>query len=134
MPRYKKYRKRHMAKRKGKPYWNYTQWAMQLALFTKCMLNVEFKHVIGTGTSQAIPTTGIRSLIVNLVEGITDNTRVGAQIKVMSIQLNYILNMSPSATTTLIRIMVVADRQTNQAQFGIQIFSKIHQHFWNTFY
>ncbi len=115
---YKKYPKRRVARRQ-RNYNVASQTALNalkalaLARNLRGMLNVErkLKETDKTGTS--ISTSPSGADIITLVQGTSNNTREGDQIKVVSIYFRYVISMHASATDTSVRILLVQDKQCN---------------------
>ncbi len=94
------------------------QKALAIAKSVKSLINVEVKNFDFVQTETAVTDTVGISQLCNIPQGDTTNTRDGAQIKMLGYELNYLIRMSVSAdTATYIRIMLVLDKQTNQAVY-----------------
>lgn len=92
------------------------QKALAIARSVKALINVEVKNFDFVQTSTLVTDTVGISQLSNIPQGDTTNTRDGAQIKMLGYDLNYLIRQDASATTvTWIRIMLVLDKQTNQA-------------------
>ncbi len=89
--------------------------ALLMAKSIKSLMNVEFKNHDVSATSIAISTTPDITQLTNLAQGDTTNTRDGASVKFVSLSFKYTLVQHADATATLVRIMLVLDRQTNEA-------------------
>lgn len=90
--------------------------ALVLAKHLKSIINVEFKHLTQVQTNLAVPNAaGVIIQLTNVGLGDTSITRDGSNIKFVSIGLEYHITQHASAVSTICRIMVVHDRQTNQA-------------------
>ncbi len=85
----------------------------------KKLLNVEYKHHNISTNSTAITDAGLITPLTNLAEGDTSTTRDGGSVKWTSFQLAYDWTINASATVTRVRLMIVQDKQTNQAVFTI---------------
>ncbi len=81
----------------------------------KRLINVEFKFHDVQLTSVAISITPGIVQLSNIAQGDTDVTRDGSQLKVLSIQLAYQIIAHASSTRTFVRVLLVKDKQTNQA-------------------
>ncbi len=92
------------------------QKALQIALQVKKLINVEY-NFIDTLQTAVIPITPALQQLTNIVQGDTNITRNGSQIKLVSIMLNYFIAQHASAVTTVVRVMLIHDRQTNEAAF-----------------
>ncbi len=95
--------------------------ALIVAKQVKKLVNVEYKFfdIISTGT--VIP-NGVGTIVQlsNIPQGDTDITRDGAQVKLttMDFTANIIVNTSAANTGSLITVMLVEDRQTNEAIYA----------------
>ncbi len=92
--------------------------ALALARGVKRLLNVEIKNFDTQQTTVAVSVTPIILEISNIPQGDTTITRDGAQCKVLSIELSYQINQNASATISSFRIMLVCDKQTNEAVYS----------------
>ncbi len=119
MPYKKSYKRKYKARPGyiscGKMVMSDAARALQMAKYLKGIVNVEFKNhdvqQIGVPLSNAVTITQL----TNIAQGDTTLTRDGSSCKVMSIMLNYTLQVNSSAAGIVIRIMLVHDKQTNQA-------------------
>ncbi len=93
--------------------------ALDLALKTAKLLNVEYKLHTVTVASTAVTDAGTITPLSLLVQGDTDITRNGNQVKWTSYYLHYRWRIHASAANTAVRLMIVHDKQTNQAQFAL---------------
>ncbi len=91
------------------------QKALSVALSVKKLINVEFKNHDVSGTTVSVTVAPIIVPLTNIAQGDTTITRDGASLKVMSLRCSYSLNANASAQNTLVRVMIVIDRQTNEA-------------------
>ncbi len=91
--------------------------ALALAKYLKGIVNVEFKQHTVVATA-AISSTPLITQTTNISLGDTTLTRDGSNIKVVGLTFSYLLAQHASAVTTLVRVMVIHDRQTNQAAFS----------------
>lgn len=90
--------------------------ALVIARGVKRLLNVEIKnHDIARQTSIALSQTPVISQLTNIAQGDTTNTRDGSQCKMVGFNINYFLQTSATVPRTIVRIMFVLDKQTNQA-------------------
>ncbi len=90
--------------------------ALAVANSVKRLLNVEFKNHDVTLTSVGIPDgVGLITQLTNIPQGDTGISRDGANLKLTSIYMKLLLRISASATNSNIRVMIVCDKQTNQA-------------------
>lgn len=90
--------------------------SLAVAYGIKRLMNVEVKFFDVSGVAVAIP-DGVGTIVqlTNIPQGDTDITRDGAQVKLMSIDFKAFINMSASATASTVTIMLIVDKQTNQA-------------------
>ncbi len=92
--------------------------ALQIALMTKRLLNVEFKFFDIIGANLAVP-DGVGTIVqlTNIPQGDTDVTRDGAQVKLMSINFKAVIRVNTSVANTgsSVTVMLIEDRQTNGA-------------------
>ncbi len=89
--------------------------ALVIASRLKRLINIEVKNFDVQQTSVAIGTGPIIVQLSNIPQGDGTSTRDGAQCKVIGIQLCYKIEMDLTATQSQFRIMLVLDKQTNQA-------------------
>lgn len=97
----------------GKMVYSDAAKALKLARTVKSMLNVEYNLMDTIITSTASPVTPAVVQLSNIVQGDTNITRDGNQIKVTHIQLKYFFTINASAVQTCVRILLVQDKQTN---------------------
>ncbi len=120
MPKYKR----------GKLYRNKMKWstrrqaaetakiALHMAIATRGLLNVEFKLLdIFATNAVANDTPSVRQLS-NSIQGDTNASRNGNQIKLKSLYLQGSMQFNSSATASSFRILLVQDKQTNGAQYN----------------
>lgn len=121
------YKKRYTKKRNGRPGYRacgkmvYSDAAKALAMakYLKGVVNVEFKNHDIQATSDALAITPAITQLTNIAIGDTTNTRDGSNLKLVSLLFNYTLISSASAVSTHVRVMLVHDRQTNEAIYAI---------------
>lgn len=89
----------------------------RLARKALSMLNVEYKDHTLQGTGSAITSSGSILPLNLLIQGDTGSTRDGDSVKFTRLQFNSICVMHASATNTQVRVIIVADHQTNGSQF-----------------
>lgn len=129
MPYYKKkYRKTKGKRYKTNNFMSKTTKALSLAskgvamaYNIKKLLNVEYKFhdVQVNGTSFGTNGSQVITQLTNIAQGDTSITRDGAQIKLTRIDIKYLINQNLSATgATTCRVMLVQDKQTNQAIYN----------------
>ncbi len=130
---YKRYTKRNYPKRKRNNkvsrYLGYAgsaastaSKALAVAYGIKKLMNVEFKFHDVQQTLQVIDDTTATILqLTNIPQGDTDESRDGAQVRLTRINLRIILESSAVATAffTEVRVILVHDRQTNQAIYAL---------------
>ncbi len=116
---------RRYKKRKYKKRTNYGSYlgtaskALSVAYAVKRLVNVEFKHHNVQALGSAVTDAGIITNVSLLSQGDTSTTRDGGSVKFTSFRLSYALGIHGSATRSLVRVMIVHDKQTNQAQFAL---------------
>ncbi len=93
--------------------------ALTVAYGVKKLMNVEFKFHDVQFTSANISTSAKITELTNIPQGDTDQSRDGAQVKLTKINIRYMITAHASDPTTLVRVMLVHDRQTNQAIYEI---------------
>ena len=89
--------------------------ALDLAIKTKKLLNVEYKFIDKFANNAAVVNTPTLISLPLITQGVTDVQRVGNSIRLTRYTLNYILKISTAATNSMVRIMVVWDSQPNSA-------------------
>ncbi len=100
----------------GKMVYGDAQKALAIAKSVRSLINVEVKNFDFQQTLTAVNDAVGISQLSNIPQGDTTVTRDGAQIKMLGYELNYWIRRSSSSNTaTLVRIMLVVDKQTNQA-------------------
>ncbi len=122
MPYKKQYQRRRYARKKRSPYGGYLDTAtkaLTVAYAVKRLVNVEYKHKNTLVKGIAVTDAGLITNVSFLSEGDNAISRDGGQVKFTSFRLSYSLAINPSATTTLVRCLIVQDKQTNQAQFTL---------------
>ncbi len=119
MPYRKKYKStRPGYKACGRMVFGDAKKALAVAQGLKRLLNVEIKNHDVEQTSATITQTPVIIQLSNIPSGDTTITRDGAQCKMVGINLNYFLTVDPTLPRTVVRIMLVIDRQTNQAVYS----------------
>ncbi len=117
MPARKKIkRKRPTYLRCGQMVLTDAQKALSIARSVKSLLNVEYKQKSNAAQSLAITDTASAVQLVALSQGDTAITRDGSQVKFTSLRFSYFIKIHASALNTMVRVMIVHDKQTNQAQ------------------
>ncbi len=106
-------------KRRGNIFYrrarNKTYWMAKKAL---SLLNVEKKNHDLVGQITPGTTASIQQ-ITNIPQGDTTITRDGGQVRLTSLDLKYTVKMNTSATRSFVRVILVQDKQTNQAIFTL---------------
>ncbi len=100
--------------------------ALLMAKSIKSLMNVEFKnHDVGQ-TAVAFAVAPVITQLTNIAIGDTTNTRDGSSVKLVSILFKYNILMNASATKTACRVLIIHDRQTNEAIYtGTDFFSDV---------
>lgn len=123
MPYKKSYRrksKRPGYRRCGTMVISDAQKALAMAKYLKGIVNVEFKTRDTAQTALFVPDgVGLVIQLSGIAQGSSTNSRDGAQVKCVSVSLEYTVFMDESATATSFRIMLVLDKQTNQAIYAV---------------
>ncbi len=101
----------------GKMVWSDAKKALAMAQGLKRLVNVEVKNFDVQQTIAAVTNTPVIIQLSNIPQGDSTITRDGAQCKVLALELGLHLARNASATSTSIRIMLVCDKQTNQAVY-----------------
>lgn len=99
----------------GKMVFGDAKRALLVANSLRKLINVEIKNHDTQQTSVPITDTIAIIPLTNIPQDITTITRDGAQCKMLGFNLNYSIRTSVTAPRTAVRIMVVVDKQTNQA-------------------
>ncbi len=89
--------------------------ALLMASHLKRLVNVEIKNHDVQITGSAITDTAVITQLSNIPQGDTTITRDGAQVKALSLEFVAHLGLNTSGTTTIVRLIIVRDKQTNQA-------------------
>ncbi len=89
--------------------------ALAIARGVKRLINVEIKNFDVQQTNTAITDTPVIIQLTNIPQGDTTITRDGAQCKVLALELSIFLTRHTSSENTTVRLMLVCDKQTNQA-------------------
>lgn len=131
-PRYKRYKKRY--KRRSSAYHSKTRSsrylgyagsavstaskALAVAYGIKRLLNVEFKFHDVQLTLTPVTIAPIITQLTNIAQGDTDQTRDGAQVKLTRLNIKLYIQNNSGSNSTAMRIMIVHDKQTNQAIYA----------------
>ncbi len=90
--------------------------ALSMARHLKSMLNVEFKnHDVSVVGGTIIDGAGFINQLTNIPQGDGTSARDGANVKITSIYCKLLIDIHASATTSQVRLLLVEDKQTNQA-------------------
>ncbi len=90
--------------------------ALSTAMAIKRLMNVEIKNFDTQLLGVAVTDTPLITQLTNIPVGDSTNQRDGSQCKMVGVRLTYLLNRNASGTNaTFIRVMLVIDKQTNQA-------------------
>lgn len=103
----------------GKMVWGDAKKALKIAQSVKALLNVEVKNFDIQQTVANMSTTPFILQLSNIPQGDTTSTRDGNQLKTMGLELGYSLIVNATLPRTIVRIIVVCDKQTNQAIYNI---------------
>ncbi len=114
--KYNKYKKKNQFARYV-PSLTTAHKALQIALATKKLLNVEHKTIDSAAIFQTVSASGFIIPLTNTQQGTTSVSRDGDQIKVTSIYWKYWLSFNTAASFSFVRCMLIQDKQTNSAQF-----------------
>ncbi len=117
---YKKSYKRRSRRRYGRAHsaLDIASKSLAVAYGVKRLMNVEQKFLDTQGTGTEVPNAaGVIVQLTNVAQGDTDQTRDGAQIKLMSFSFkaNVSVDASGSASGTLVSVFLIEDKQTNSA-------------------
>ncbi len=113
MPARRKYRKRRPPNRR-QIYGAAGKQLFKDVRSLKRLINVEFKFHDVQLTSQTVDEVPLITQLSNIAIGDTTNTRDGSQVKCLSLQIAFSINSSASATASLVRVLLIKDKQTNQ--------------------
>ena len=92
--------------------------ALSIARSVRGMVNVEYKHHTKSHTNLGVSSTVAPVCLCLIPSGDVDTKRDGSKVRVKWMTFNYILKKHSSASSTLVRVMLVIDRQTNQTAFS----------------
>ncbi len=119
MPYKKNYKKKKSARSTylscGKMVYSDARKALAMAQGLKRLVNVEVKNFDVQQSIVALTLVPVIIQLSNIPQGDTTITRDGAQCKVLSLELNVLCTRHSSSVSTSIRLMLVCDKQTNQA-------------------
>ncbi len=118
MPYKKNYKKKRPSYYKyGMNALNMASKSLYVANKLKRLINVEFKFHDVQHTTEVITDVPVIIQLTNISEGTTDQTRVGASIKATKLFIRLWFQLGASAVSN-VRIMLILDRQTNQAIYS----------------
>ncbi len=93
--------------------------ALIMAQRIKASLNVEYKnHDLAFVNTAIVDGVGNIVQLSNIPQGDTGESRDGSNVKITSIYIKGIFVLNPSATTSQYRILLIEDKQTNQAIYA----------------
>ncbi len=98
----------------GKMVYGDAKKALIMARGVKRLLNVEIKF-FDTQLVSAMNNSITITQLTNIPQGDTGITRDGSQCKMLGLAFDYFIAVHASAVSTICRVMVVVDKQTNQA-------------------
>ncbi len=90
--------------------------ALAMAKYVKGLVNVEFKQITVQRTVGTVGSSSTHTELTNLSRGDDDTQRDGNQVRLKSIHIKGFLKQADNDARTIIRLVVVLDKQTNQAQ------------------
>lgn len=121
MPYKKSYKKPYVRKSSrpgyvscGKMVWGDAKKALVMAQGLKRLVNVEIKNFDVQITSVAVTTVPTITQLSNIPQGDTTITRDGAQCKILALEFAAQFNLNASGAVTMVRLLLVLDKQTNQ--------------------
>lgn len=91
--------------------------ALAVAKGVRRLLNVEIKNFDVVATNTAMTQFPQIIQLSNIPRGDTTNERDGAQCKMVGFDLNYTIVVSATLPRTVCRVLLVLDKQTNQAVY-----------------
>ncbi len=91
--------------------------ALVIARGVKRLLNVEVKNFDVQLDGLTVTDGFAITQLSNIPQGDTTNERDGAQVKMVGFEMSYFITRNVSADASIIRILLVIDKQTNQAIF-----------------
>ncbi len=92
--------------------------ALKIALATKRLLNVEIKNHDVQQSVANITTTPVIVQLTNIPQGDGTSERDGAQVKLTQLEFRMQVLLNGSATRSSYRILIICDKQTNQALYS----------------
>lgn len=120
MPYYKKrYKKKRGYRRFRRPRRNIFYKRLRNKMYKLArQLNVEYKEHNVQFTGNAVSSTMTIQNLNLIDQGTTDITRIGRQIKITRCNIRSVFAINTSATMTYVRVIVLIDKQVNQAAFS----------------
>ncbi len=115
MPPRRKYRRRRPPPTRRQIYGAAGKQLYKDVRHLKRLINVEFKFHDVQLTTQVISSTPTITQLSNISIGDTTNSRDGSQCKCLSLQISFWLAAHNSFSASLMRVLLVKDKQTNQA-------------------
>ena len=115
MPPRRKYRRRRPPPSRRQIYGAAGKQLYKDVRHLKRLINVEFKFHDVQLTTATVDEVPLITQLSNIAIGDTTNTRDGSQVKCLSLQIAFWMNSSASASASLVRVLLVKDKQTNQA-------------------
>ncbi len=89
--------------------------ALAMAKYLKGLVNVEFKQITVQATAGIVGTSAVHTQLTNLSRGDDDTQRDGNAVRLKSVHIKGFIKQDPNATQTTVRLVLVHDKQTNQA-------------------
>ncbi len=89
--------------------------ALAIAKSVRRLVNVEIKNFDIQQLSEDLTQTPVIVPLSNIAVGDTTNSRDGSQCKMVGIDLNYTITQATAGTSSFVRILLIQDKQTNQA-------------------
>lgn len=101
----------------GKMVYSDAKKALALARATRRLLNIEVKNHDVQQNLITLTSAPVIIQLSNIPQGDTTISRDGNQCKMSGLQMDYIITQHASAITTHVRVLLVLDKQTNQAVY-----------------
>lgn len=108
-------RKSYSKINKYKKYMDVGHKALQIALATKKLLNVEYKFKDTDLDFVDVKASSTILAINGLSQGTSVSTREGDQVKFTSLNIKYWVSFNPAAAFSFVRIMLILDKQPNKS-------------------
>ncbi len=106
-------------KRCAKMVYGDAQKALAMARYVKGLVNVEFKEINTQRNGASLSTTISITTPSILAQGDLKTQRGGNKVRFKSIHRKGFFSLHASATTSMVRLMIVLDKQCNGAVFSI---------------